>query len=218
MINRIVGLHFSPGGGTATITEELINEIAERISSECAADVSCETYDIFRRPDSIPEFDENTIAVIGMPVRIGKLPIPAIRILNKLEGSGAMSIALVSYGASSYGNALYELYRLAEDRGFKVVGAGAFISRHINSEDGLLTRPNKEDLQALGRFAVAATGKIKRLAGCEIEGLKVEPAPINLCGSIPIHRISRLSPEAAALAERTLEKLFACKSDPEWYL
>ena len=38
-----------------------------------------------------------------------------------------MPLVSVSYGGRSYGNALFELQHYAEDAGFKVIGAGAFM-------------------------------------------------------------------------------------------
>ncbi|MBQ0018493.1 MAG: hypothetical protein KBS63_04665 [Clostridiales bacterium] len=218
MINRIVGLHFSPRGGTAIITDQIINELADRIAAECGTEISCETYDIFRRPLEIPSFDQDTIAVVAVPVRVGKMPVPALKVLENVEGSGAMTIAVVSYATRSYGNALYELYRRAEDRGFKVIGAGAFVTEHSGVSEVTLKRPDLKDMQEIVDFANIAAMKIKRLAGCEIEGMRVKPAPIDVAGRMPVHRISRLSPKAAAVAERTMEKLFRHQNESEWYV
>lgn len=218
MINRIVGLHFSPRGGTATITDQIISELADRIAAECGTEINCETYDIFRRPLEIPSFDQNTIAVVAVPVRVGKMPVPALRVLENTQGAGAMTIAVVSYAARSYGNALYELYRRAEERGFKVVGAGAFVTEHSGIADATLKRPDLQDMQEIIDFANIAAMKIKRLAGCEIEDMRVKPAPIDVVGKMPVHRISKVSPKAAAVAERTMEKLFRHQNKSEWYL
>ena len=47
----------------------------------------------------------------------------------------------------------------------------------------------------------AAAAKIMRLGGCEIEGLKVKPAPLEVKGICLSTEISRLSPKAAAIAQ-----------------
>lgn len=217
MINRIVGLHFSPRGGTATITEKLIYELADDMAKECGSEISCELYDLFRGSD-LPVIDDSAVVVIGMPAVIGKLPLPALDKIKNMQGKGAMTLALVSYGTMTYGNALYELYRAIEEQGFKVVGAGAFVARHTGLTDSVLKRPDMDDFEILREFANAATGKLKRLAGCDIEGLKIKPAPINIKGSVPIHRISRISPKAAVIAENTIEKIYRLRNEPEWYL
>lgn len=218
MVNRIVGLHFSPRGGTATITERITGEIFDRLSECDLGEVTCESYDLFRRPEEMPELDENTVVVIGMPTRIGKLPMPAIRLLREAQGAGAMTVDVVSYGTNSYGNALYELYDLTDGQGFKVIGAGAFIAKHAGVSCDVLKRPDAEDIKEIRDFASAVAGKIKRLAGCDVEGLRIKPAPIYVDGKRPVHRISRVSPKAAAAAELALEKIFVKRKNSEWHL
>jgi len=64
----------------------------------------------------------------------------------------------------------------------------------------------------------AATDKIKRLAGCEIEELKIKPAPLEVSGKMPVHKISRFSPKAAAAAQKVIEKITLMKRKSEWFL
>jgi len=218
MINRVVGMHFSPRGGTATITEKIASDLADEFSELVGEHVNCEFYDLYRRPEKKPVFDRDTVVVLGLPVRIGKLPLPALEIIKGCCGEGAMTIAVVSYGTRSYGDALYELYRFAEDQGFKVVGAGAFISKHKGVRDTTLVRPNRDDMDIISEFVSATCGKIERLSGSQVDNLRIKPAPMDICGKIPTHRISAVSPEAAALAENILERVCVFKRDAEWYL
>ena len=215
MIKRVVGLHFSPLGGTAKITERIARGIAADLDRALAGDVACECYDILGVLEKKPAFDEETIAVIGMPVYVGKIPLPAIKLLRQIEGNGAKTIALVSYGTPTYGNALYELYSFTEEMGFKVVGAGAFIARHnLNN----LTRPDLRDVEAMEEFCRATANKLKRLTGSEIEGLKIKPAPLTIDGKMPVHRVSKISPKAAAMAELAFERANMRRKEPEWFL
>ena len=211
MIRKIVGLHFSPNGGTARITEQIVRELAADLSEGNNEEIECDCYDLYRQSGTRPEFGEDTVAVIGMPVRIGKLPLPALRAMQELHGSGAMTVAVVSYGSRTYGNAMYELYNYSEDQGFKVIGTGAFIAGHRDETD----IPNRKEI---GEFCDAAAAKLKRLCGSEIEGLKVKPAPMDICGNMPVHRISKISPKAAKLAEELCEKLCRSHREPEWFL
>lgn len=217
MIKRVVGLHFSPKGGTAKITEQIAKEIANNLNQESAMEVSGECYDMLAFGQVPPHFDEETVVVIGMPVNVGKIPLPALKMLRSIEGNTAMTIAIVSYGGRSYGNALYELYNCVEDRGFVVVGAGAFIARHGRKE-GNLPRPDVRDLADIRLFSKHTSNKLMRLAGSSIEGLKIKPAPLSLSGRMPVHRISKISPKAAAVAEITIERANLKRKDPEWFL
>ena len=219
MIRRVIGLHYSLLGGTAKITERITREIAAELDKSMAQDISCsccDMLDVMNGVAEFPEFDEETIAVIGMPVRVGKIPLPAIKQLRKLSGQGAMTIALVSYGTPVYGNALYELYNYADELGFTVVGAGAFIAKHGKKLD--LKRPDLSDIEAMEEFCRAVSRKLARLHGSNIEGLRIKPAPLMLAGRMPVHRISKYSPKAAAIAELTFEKTNLRRREPEWFL
>lgn len=217
MIRKVVGLHFSPRGGTAKITEQIVKEVANRLNQEMVEEVKGSCFDMLNYGLVPPKFDEETIAIIGMPVNVGKIPLPAIKMLNSIEGSGAMTIVMVSYGGRTYGNALYELYNCVEKQNFVIVGAGAFIARHGRKE-GALPRPDVQDLAAIREFSKHTSNKLLRLSGSSVEGLKIKPAPLSLAGRMPNHRISKISPKAAAMAEITLERANLKRREPEWFL
>lgn len=216
MIKKVVGLHFSPRGGTAKIIEQIVKEIAKDLNSESVEEVKGVCYDMLNYGESAPSFDEETIAIIGMPVNVGKIPLPAIKMLRNIEGNGAMTAAIVSYGGNSYGNALYELYSYIEEKGFVVIGAAAFVAKHSKRENS--ERPDLQDHVAIREFSKSASGKLLRLSGSSIEGLRIKPAPLTLEGRMPVHKISKLSPKAAAIAELTLERVNIKRKEPEWFL
>ena len=219
MIRRVVGLHFSPLGGTAKITERIARDIATELDSYLASDVDCACYDLLECINEQPTIDNETVAIIGMPVYVGKIPLPAIKLLRELNGAGAMTIALVSYGTATYGNALYELYSYADELDFTVIGAGAFIAKHGRKNSPHLVRPDIDDIEAMEEFCKAVSHKLKRLAGSDIDGLRIKPAPLMIEGKMPVHKVSRFSPRAAELAEHTFERAsFAIRRKPEWFL
>ena len=217
MIKRVVGLHFSPRGGTAKITEQIVKEVVNNLQPESVEDITGACYDMLSYGTVPPHFDEETIAIIGMPVNVGKIPLPALKMLRNISGSGALTVTLVSYGGRTYGNALYELYNCVSDQGFVVVGAGAFIARHGHKE-GSLPRPDVQDLADIREFCKHTSNKLLRLSGSTIEGLRIKPAPLSLAGRMPIHRVSKISPKAAAIAEITIERANLKRKDPEWFL
>ena len=219
MIRRVVGLHFSPLGGTAKITERIARDIAEELDSYMTEAVGYGCYDILDAINEQPIIDNETVVVIGMPVYVGKIPLPAIKLLRELNGSGAMTIALVSYGTATYGNALYELYNYADELNFTVIGAGAFITKHGKRNSAHLVRPDIDDIEAMEEFCRAVSRKLERLAGSEIEGLRIKPAPLMLEGKMPVHKVSRFSPRAAEVAEHAFEKAtIGRRRKPEWFL
>jgi hypothetical protein len=74
------------------------------------------------------------------------------------------------------------------------------------------------DTEALSDFSKAASEKIKRLAGCEIEELKIKPMPVEVNGRMPVHKISRISPKAAAVAQEVFNRMSVLRRRSEWFL
>ena len=74
------------------------------------------------------------------------------------------------------------------------------------------------DVDALNEYAKAASAKVMRLGGCEIDGLKIKPAPLEVKGRMPKHNISRLSPRAAAVAQGILDIVDLRRRGSEWFL
>ena len=216
MIRRVVGIHFSPLGGTAGMTRLLTKEIASRLQENSIADISTQTFELLGTGPEHVNLDDETVVVIGVPVYVGKVPLPAVRALDKFSANGAVAVAAVSYGARSYGNALYELQHCAEAHGFKVIGAGAFSADRRRYGDG----PGEYagDRDTVVAFSKAAAAKIMRLSGSEIEGLKIKPAPLEVAGHLPVHLTSRVSPRAAAAAQRVLERVCVRRKASEWFL
>ncbi len=217
MIRRVVGIHFSPIGGTARMTRRLTEQIADRLREGSPEDIQVEQYELLSMGSGTVDLDEDTIAVIGMPVYVGKVPLPAVRALKRFRPNGAAALAAVSFGARTYGNALYELQHCAEDQGFKVIGAGAFAVIYNKAKSGKATS-HEGDISSLAEFGDAASAKIRRLAGSQIEGLRIKPAPLEVAGRLPIHRISKISPAAAAAAQDLLERICIRHQKSEWYL
>lgn len=218
MIRKVVGIHFSPIGGTADMTKSLTEALADGLRKDSPLEITTQTYELLRMGPERIDLDEETVAVIGMPVYVGKVPLPAIRALEKFNPNGAVAVAAVSFGARTYGNALYELQHFAEALGFKVIGAGAFSIRYGKHGIASNTGEYMGDTGALSSFAKAAGSKIRRLAGSEIAGLKIKPAPLEVAGRLPVHLTSRVSPRAAAAAQGLLERICIRRRESEWYL
>ena len=219
MIRRIVGIYFSPIGGTEAMTQALISELADKLEGACTDHIECECYDLLRMDEQALEFDDETVAVIGMPAYIGKIPLPAVMTMrDAVSAKGTYALTAVSYGSRSYGNALYELQHYAENQGFKVIGAGAFSVRYGARRRSGSFDWSHLDTNCIGEFGKAASDKIKRLSGCEIESLRIKPAPLEVTGKLPFHGVSRIAPGAAAFAEGLLDRISFFRNSSEWYL
>jgi hypothetical protein len=224
MIRKVIGLYFSPIGRTAGMIRMLTQDIAAELRSCSPEEISLEYHDLLSLQANSVKIDEETVAVIGMPVYVGKIPLPGLSAIRHINGNGAMTFTAVSYGGRSYGNALYELQHFTEQQGFKVIGAGAFsVKEKDNSKGKSKSEAGSRDghtldSSAVEEFGKAASAKIKRLAGCDIEGLKVKPAPLEVSGRLPIHKISRISPKAAQIAQGFFERICIRRRESEWYL
>lgn len=218
MIRKVIGLYYSPAGGTEIMTETLARKIGEILDDCSPLGVSVECLDMLKGQNGGVTFDDETVAVIGMPVYVGKIPLPAAAALRRIAGNGAMTLTAVSYGGRKYGNALYELKRLAEECGFKAIGAGAFMISYMAIRGSDRSASPAIDSEAIMDFSKAASEKIKRLAGCEIEELKIKPIPVEVNGRMPVHKISRISPNAAAVAQEVFNRLSVLRRRSEWFL
>ena len=218
MIRRVVGIHFSPVGGTAGMTERLTDQLADILGEFCPEPVEKQTYELLGSDGRDIILDDETVTVIGIPVYVGKVPVPALNALSRIKANGSVAVATVSFGARTYGNALYELQHYAENQGFRVIGAGAFFFFFIRHGLSPSEETYSGDVKSVNEFGSAAAAKIRRLAGSEIEGLRIKPAPLEVSGRLPIHRISRISPRAAAAAQSFLERVAVRRRGSEWFL
>lgn len=217
MIRKVVGIYYSPEGGTAKMAEMLSDDIAMRLREHCPDEIEtlcCNIEDI----SELPELGPETVVLIAMPVYMGKIPLPGIKAMRNIAGESAMTLALVSYSGRSFGNALYELKEYASDRGFEPIGAGAFAISYGAVRGSARPGSLAMDTEALSDFGKASTAKIMRLGGCDIDGLRIKPAPLEVKGNMPWHGISRLSPKAAELAQGLMDMITFRRKESEWFL
>lgn len=97
-------------------------------------------------------FERDEVAVIGLPVYAGRLPLKLDDFFAALNGNGAMAAAVVMYGNRDYDDALLELKMRLEERGFAVPAAAAFIGEHTFSSKIATGRPDASDLAIAAGF------------------------------------------------------------------
>lgn len=98
---------------------------------------------------------EDDVVIVAAPVYGGRLPDIFVRALGGLKGNGATAIAIVVYGNRDYDDALLELKELLIDKGFNLLGAGAFIGQHSIFPKVGVDRPDAADMIALTEFGQA---------------------------------------------------------------
>jgi ferredoxin len=91
-------------------------------------------------------FDEDEVAVVGLPVYGGRLPKYLDDFFSCLKSDNACAVALVMYGNREYDDALIELKLKLEERGFTVKAGAAFIGEHTYSKKIATGRPDTNDL------------------------------------------------------------------------
>ncbi|MDY6968424.1 MAG: 4Fe-4S binding protein [Spirochaetota bacterium] len=147
-INTIKLVYFSP---TKT-TQKVVESIAQSIGVEAVEQFNLTS------PESITiEFDEmkDELVIIGAPVYAGRIPIDAVKRLQRLKGNNTPAVIVVVYGNREYEDALVELKDIAIELGFKPIAGGAFIGEHSFANE--ITpiakgRPDSKDLEKAGEF------------------------------------------------------------------
>ena len=158
-VERVYAAYFSPCGNV---------RIAAEAIGQGAADVLGLP---FKAVDfTLPQartgdiaFGPGDMVVLGTPVYAGRVPnklMPFIR--DHIHGNGARCGAVVCFGNRAFDDALAELYMLARDNGFTVLGAAAIATEHSFAPALGTGRPDEADLAALREFGEALAKKAQK--------------------------------------------------------
>lgn len=138
------------------------------------------------------------LALIGAPVYSGRLPSVVISRFQKIKGNGAPAVVVVVYGNRAYEDALLELWDLALERGFRPIGAGAFVGEHSYSTGDTpiaVGRPDVEDLEKANAFGKMIQEKMANLRTMD------QIAPLQVPGNFPYKELPRLAGISPAIQE-----------------
>lgn len=148
-INEIIGIYFSPTGGTQRIVETAIETLSARFS------VPCRTlpYTTPANREQAFNIPSDALVVWGTPVYAGRIPNKTLPFVDTfIQGKGNPLIAIAVYGGRHYDNTLSEMVLKAKQGNMKPIGAAAMVSRHVFSQTLSKNRPTEEDLQQLSDF------------------------------------------------------------------
>ena len=154
MINNIALVYFSP----TDTTRRTVRAVARGVGLPLLWEYDC-TLPEGRVP--APAFGPETLVLVGGPVYGGRMPKLWGEWLRGLRGDGTPAVILPVYGNRDFDDAAVELEDLLTERGFAVVGCGAFVGEHSFNEKIAAGRPNKEDLQEAEAFGAAVMAKLK---------------------------------------------------------
>lgn len=103
-------------------------------------------------------FGPDDLVVIGFPVYGGRLPRTAGDVFATLQGRETPVVLAAVYGNRHYEDAILEMQREAEARGFVPIAAAAALAEHVYVEEVARGRPDAADVDILSGFgrAVAA--------------------------------------------------------------
>lgn len=148
-ISEIIGIYFSPTGGTQRIVETAIETLSARFSVPCRT-LSYTTPANREQAFNIPS---DALVVWGTPVYAGRIPNKTLPFVDTfIQGKGNPLIAIAVYGGRHYDNTLSEMVLKAKQGNMKPIGAAAMVSRHVFSQTLSKGRPSEEDLQQLRNF------------------------------------------------------------------
>lgn len=175
VIKSVRLLYFSPTGTTRKIVEAIAQGYG----------VARQEHIDMTLPHKEPERTKRIssgLTIIGVPVYTGRVPLEAVRRLERFRAKDAPSIIVVVYGNREYEDALLELKNIATELGFTPCAGGAFIGEHSFSTEAspiARGRPDREDIQRAGSF-----GAMVRKKTGAVESLHDMP-PIVVPGNFP---------------------------------
>jgi len=116
-------LYFSPVGTTKKVAEMIADGL--EVESVDWIDLSVPS----NRMDGLI-FSADDVVLMAFPVYAGRVVRVPRYYFKQIEGNGARSITVVTYGNRAYDDALLELSRLSAKSGFEQVAAAAFVCEH----------------------------------------------------------------------------------------
>lgn len=157
-------IYFSPTGGTKK-----------------AATFLCTAWKMEYRPVDLtvpketfqpPVLQEEDVCLVAVPSFGGRIPSAAVERLRQMEGNGAKTVLLCTYGNRAFDDTLLELQDLLTENGFRCCAAIAAVTEHSIMPQYGLGRPDEQDRKELAAFAEKIKLKVFNQEG-EIPPLRV---------------------------------------------
>lgn len=157
-IERIWAVFFSPVKNTEKIVMAAAGAAAEKAGAP-----ELRLFDMTNpqaRAGSVC-FGEGDLVFMAVPTYAGRVPNKLRPFIEEqIIGSGALGAALVTYGNRSFDDSLTELAELMREKGFTVVGGGAFVCQHAFAGKLAAGRPAAEDLTEAADLGRQIAGKV----------------------------------------------------------
>lgn len=148
-------IYFSATGNTKKVLQTVAKGITDKYTE----------YDITMEKDRvegiIPQFTEEDLVMVGVPVYGGRIPSFLISYLNTIKGNNTKAVFTVNYGNREYEDALIELKDIFEANGFIGIAGAAFVGEHSYTDLVATNRPDENDLYIASDFGKKIAEKIQ---------------------------------------------------------
>ena len=154
-IEKLKTIYFSPGKKTAKIVKLLVESL----------NIPSENHNItsYKKRNEKIVIDEKELIVFANPIYGGRIPAIAADEYKNIKGKNNPAVILAVYGNGSYGDALLEMQEIIENKGFKVIAAGAFIANHSIMRRVAVNRPDEKDEEVIKQFANKVKEKLESI-------------------------------------------------------
>lgn len=165
-ILKVYQAYFSPTGNT----EKVVKGIGKAFSDYAMADIALTAKEV-REQDH--KFGESDLLILGAPVYGGRLPAAVTKALEKFSGVNTPAIVVASYGNNVVGDAVLELKKCLNDKGFTVVGAGYFSAQHTYLKELGRHRPDADDMKEIEAFGQEAREALRTMVHYDVQPLDI---------------------------------------------
>lgn len=153
-MNELKLVYFSPTGTTRRVVMETARSI----------DLKSVSFDfsVYKEKKPVLKFRKDDFVLFGIPVYGGRVPATFMEYMEHISGDHTPAALIATYGCREYEDALLELKTEAENRGFKVIGAGAFPVEHSIVTTIGARRPNKADMKVISEFGTELNRRLRK--------------------------------------------------------
>ncbi len=139
LINKLLQIYFSPTHST----EKIVLAIARGWNISEQRSINLNTLE--QRHNFKVNLSATEAVILGIPVYEERVPNLLYPALWKIRGNNNLMVLIVTYGNISAGITLYQLSKMMNNQGFKIIAAANFISEHAFSQEDIQIAPGRPD-------------------------------------------------------------------------
>lgn len=212
-MHKVTAIYFSPTGGSRKYAQAIAGALDEDYRSIDFTD--------FETRNRVYTFGPEDLVVFGAPVYAGRLPLPEDDLFGRIKGENTPAVFTVTYGNREFDDALLEMQEVLEAKGFKGVGAAAFLAEHTYSVKLAGGRPDEADLAQAADFGKNIKALLERVEDREEMRLQIPGNhPYKEAKHLPMHtetgeRCSECGFCADICPTHAISKAAGMEEDPE---